>query len=109
MARFRSGPARNVKKRHHVVPGLEPLVDRIGAAPGVEAVIPGRIRPLERGAAPSVTYQYRTESGFKLLGRAGGAVQEIFVITGKPEEALRWCVEAGLVEPVRGGRDDPGR
>ncbi|MBX5465067.1 MAG: hypothetical protein IRZ26_05875 [Clostridia bacterium] len=109
MARFRAGPARNVKKRHHVVPGLEALVDRIGAAPGVEAVIPGRIRPLPRGVPPSVTFQYRTESGFKLLGRAGGAVQEIFVVSAEPDEALRRCVEAGLVEPLRGGRDDPGR
>ena len=103
MARYRSGVG-HVKRQHHIVPGLSELLDQLGALGGVDGIIPGRVRPLRKGSPPRLTFQYVTESGFKLLGHASGAVQEIFVVTRVPQSVRRRAVEAGIIES--GSKDE---
>jgi hypothetical protein len=84
MARYRRS---KIKRQHHVLPELEDALARISAVPAVSGIIPGEIRP-KAGNSTGLRIQYRTPSGFKLIGRAGGAAQEIFVITADPDTVL---------------------
>lgn len=85
-----------VKRQHHVVPGLEEGLAVLSSLDAVDGVIPGIIRP-KSGGTRGYTFQYLTQSGFKLIGRASGAAQEIFVITQKPGLVLTALYEAHII------------
>lgn len=68
------------------------FLEELARAPGVDRVIPGRIR---KGAASGPMYctlQYRTRDGFKLLVHTG-ATQEVFVVCGDPDATQAWLGE----------------
>jgi hypothetical protein len=76
-----------VKVRHHVLTPLKPLLDRIADYPEVDAITPGVIAP-KRGGSVGLTLQYRTPSGLRMIGRSGGAAQEVYVVTGDPDAVV---------------------
>lgn len=97
MPKFRSG---KIKQEHHIVPKILPLLRRMERCPEIEAIIPGEISP-KTGRTTELTYQYPTDSGFKLLAKSPSAVQEVFVVTPDPAGARRCLEEEGLLPPER--------
>ena len=95
MPRFRT---HKVKHEHSIIDGLRPVLDRMAACPAVHAVIPGTIRPVRAPRQLSVTVQYPTDTGLRLLARTGSAVQEIFVVTDDPAGTRQWLEAHGLIE-----------
>lgn len=86
-----------IKLEHSVLPGLLPVLERIAAHRAIQAITPGRISRRAGNQTNGISFQYRTETGFKLLARSNRAVQEIFVVTNRPDEALAALVAEGLV------------
>lgn len=113
-----------IKREHTLLPGLLPALERIAAHPEIQAITPGRINRRAGNQTNGIWFQYRTETGFKLLARSNRAVQEVFVVTNRPDDALASLVQEGLVTaagaaphddkgapeertPVPGGPDTP--
>lgn len=95
MHRYRAG---KIKREHTIIPGVLPLLEQVAAHPRVSAVIPGPIHPKSAATRVYLSYQYPTDSGFKLLARNTSAVQEVFIVTGHPHQVLEQLVADGLVE-----------
>ncbi len=93
MAKYRQS---KVKRQHHVLDALEDGLKLLSTLPSVDGVIPGIIKP-KAGGSTGFTFQYLTQSGFKMIGRSGGAAQEVFVITQTPGTVLAALVEAGII------------
>jgi hypothetical protein len=73
-------------KPHAVVRGVDDALREISRWPGVDSVVAGRISKVKhRYPALSVTLQTSTVSGVKCLARIGQAVQELFIVTAKPD------------------------
>lgn len=71
----------SVKRQHHLLQGLGPVLEELAALPSVKSIIPGRINSATRGSAVKLFWKYETGTGVKLLAKARGGVQEIFVVT----------------------------
>jgi hypothetical protein len=82
--RYRKG---KVKREHGMIPGLRQILEELSRVPEVTSIIPGRIRRTRNssGAGCSLRVQSETGTGLKCVGRVGGAVQEVFVVTNSPE------------------------
>ncbi|MCL6561433.1 MAG: DUF2103 domain-containing protein [Firmicutes bacterium] len=93
MAKYRQA---KIKRQHHVLKELEEGLGVIASLPTVDGIIPGVIRP-KYGGRIGFSFQYYTPSGFKLIGRSSGAVQEIFVISRQPELAVSQLQEVGIL------------
>lgn len=89
-----------VKREHGIAAGVLPILERIAAHPGVDAVIPGRIRVTQSNAPGlKIRLQARTVTGFKLGARSASLAQEVFVVTRTPDEVEAVLIDAGLIEP----------
>lgn len=93
MSRYR---VNKIKRMHSIVQGLLPVLETVAQCPNVSAITPGRISAASR-VAPSMTVQYFTESGLKLIARTTTAVQEVFVVTQDPQAVCEWLREKGIV------------
>lgn len=93
MSKYRQ---RKVKRQHHVLSHLEEGLKTLSDLPSIDGVIPGAIRP-KSGSTMGFTFQYLTQSGFKLIGRSSGAAQEVFVITKNPRQALLDLHHFGII------------
>ncbi|MCY0879177.1 MAG: DUF2103 domain-containing protein [Firmicutes bacterium] len=96
MARYRQ---QKVKRQHHVLAELEPGLKMLSAIPTVDGVIPGIIKP-KVGGSVGFTFQYFTQSGFKLIGRSGGACQELFVITRDAPAVIQLLYQEGILSSL---------
>jgi hypothetical protein len=85
-----------IKRKHHVVKELEPGLAYLSGLMAVDGIITGPIHP-KTGGKMGFSFQYWTPSGFKLLGRSSGAVQEAFVISTRPQEVVRSFQQAGYL------------
>ena len=93
MAKYRQS---KIKRKHHVVKELEPGLAFLSGLSEVDGIIPGSIRP-KVGGTLGFSFQYWTPSGFKLLGRSSGAVQEVFVISPQPIAVVTAFQQAGYL------------
>ncbi len=93
MAKYRQD---KIKRQHHVVEGLEPGLELLNNLDLVDGIIPAVIRR-KKGGTLGFTFQYYTPSGLKLIGRSGGAVQEVFVITKQPQAVLEALYDRQLI------------
>ena len=80
----------NVKREHHLLQGIESCLEEVGKHPDIKSVIPGRIKSAIRGSQVDLQFKYRTTSGLKFLAKSSGGVQEIFIVTSKPEEIIEF-------------------
>ncbi len=71
-----------VKRQHHIIDGILPLLEEISKIDGVKKVNPGKISysPKRGISQPTIKIQRQTITGFKLLAHSKGAVQEIFIV-----------------------------
>ena len=75
---------RGVKREHHLLKGIEKVLEEISALKGVKKVIPGRIYSSDsRGFEIKVVRE--TLTGLKLLAKSDGSVQEIFLVVDKAD------------------------
>ena len=87
-----------IKREHSRVGGLDKLLERVLAeCPGVSRIVPGRIKVKRGKTPPSFQVQYQTPpTGLKCLYTGTGTVQEVFIVTTKPDEAQAWIDALGL-------------
>jgi hypothetical protein len=85
-----------IKVRHHVLTPLKALLDRIAEYPEVDAITPGVISP-KRGGSVGLTVQYKTASGLRMIGRSGGAAQEVYLVTREPDAVLARMQADGML------------
>lgn len=95
-----------VKREHTIIEGLLPLLQSIGELAGVQSVTPGRINQRSRTGEAGLFFQYKTETGLKLIGRSKTAVQEVFVVTDDPDGVIASLIDKGL---IKRGKGKPGR
>lgn len=93
MSKFRQG---KIKKQHHIVADIMPLLERLSEYAEVQAVLPGEIHPGSARAAV-LRFQYFTETGLKLLARGTSAVQEVFVVSSEPRALQERLEASGLL------------
>jgi hypothetical protein len=75
---------RGVKRKHNIIEGLLPFLEKIFQIEGIKKVIPAKIsysptRNIGHNV-PNIRFQRETISGFKLLAHGRGSIQEIFVV-----------------------------
>lgn len=88
-----------IKREHTIIPGLLPLLQAVAECPQVQTVIPGPIEPGAGHSAIGLTFQYFTDTGCKLLGKNGDAVQEVFLVASEREAVRGWLQGEGLIDP----------
>jgi hypothetical protein len=81
-----------IKREHSIIKGALDWLEDLSKNREVTDIIPGVIdvtRSKERG----ITYQYETPTGCKLLLKKGGSIQEVFVVTKKPQFVQKWVTK----------------
>jgi len=78
-----------IKREHSIINGGLEWLESLAALPEVSDIIPGVIKA-HNTPGQSITFQYDTTTGCKLLMRSGGAVQEVFVVSERPEAVREW-------------------
>lgn len=94
MKKYRAG---KIKREHTVIDGLWPVLEQMARCDLIDSIIPGPISRL-RGKGFELTFQRFTETGLRLLGKNGSAIQEVYAVTANKEGALSWLGAEGLVE-----------
>jgi hypothetical protein len=94
LKKYRAG---KIKREHHVIERVWPVLERMAECELIASIIPGPISPLNaRGF--EVTFQRFTDTGLRLLAKNGSAVQEVWVVTDAKDAALHWLAGQGLVD-----------
>ena len=79
-----------IKYEHHMIEGLRELLEELEKVQEIKSIIPARInqkKGTSRGT--SLKIQYPTKTGLKCLAISRNSVQEVFIVTDKPEETRR--------------------
>ena len=81
-----------VKREHGRVRGLDAVCDAIVRdCPFVSRIVPGRINRRRGNGPASLRVQYATPAGLKCIyAAAGGAVQEVFLVSNDDAAAAAW-------------------
>ncbi|NLV92308.1 MAG: hypothetical protein GX030_07945 [Firmicutes bacterium] len=95
--KYRKG---GVKSEHTIIPGLGSLLRTIALCPHIHSITPGRIsrRTSSEKSQPHLEFQYFQETGLKLIGKSGTAVQEVFVVSSNGEKAYQWLVDHNFLQ-----------
>lgn len=77
-----------IKYEHSLIPGLREFLEwELEPLAHVHSLIPGRIRKTKKiRNTLQVRFKYPVQGGAKILVYSSGAVQEVFVVTSRPEE-----------------------
>jgi hypothetical protein len=92
---------RGVKRKHHIIKDILPLLERIANIEGVKKVIPAKISysPTREISQPKLKLQREIISGFKLIAHGRGAIQEIFVtVDNSKKNEIEKKIEEELVK-----------
>lgn len=84
----------NVKREHSTISGIVPLLEKLTALPFVNAIIPGRIKPINGNYPyPVIQFTTMTDSGIKCLAKSGRATQEVFIISSDVTKIIEYLKE----------------
>lgn len=91
--RLRTGKGK-LKIEHSILEKLRPVLDRMVMRDEIRSIIPGVIRPV-RDAKGQVKIRITvpTQNGWKAIGLANGARQELFISTELTEEQLARVIQ----------------
>jgi hypothetical protein len=84
-----------IKYEHHIIQGLRQLLERIEPWDEIDGITPGAIKRTKSHQRLASQVQYNTSTGVKCPARSGPAVQEVFIVTPKPEEFKGHLKEIG--------------
>jgi hypothetical protein len=86
--RLRTGKGK-LKIEHSILDNLRPVLDRLVRLDDIRSIIPGVIRPVRDAKGPvRIHITVPTQNGWKAIGLANGARQELFISTEMTEEEL---------------------
>jgi hypothetical protein len=86
--RLRAGKGK-LKIEHSILDNLRPVLDRLVKLDEIRSIIPGVIRPVRDAKGPvKIRITVPTQNGWKAIGLANGARQELFISTEMTEEQL---------------------
>ena len=89
-----------LKIMHTIIGDFGKVLRQIASLDIVEAVLTGTIAP-SKSYKDTLTFQYFTDNGLKLLAKTTTAVQEIFIVTPEPELLLDELQKTGFIEEAR--------
>ena len=89
-----------LKTMHTIIGDFSRTLKQIATLEEVESILTGTISP-SKSYQESLTFQYFTDNGLKLLAKTTTAVQEIFIVTQQPDLLLDELHKAGFVEHER--------
>jgi hypothetical protein len=86
-----------LKIEHSILESLRPVLDRLVGRGEIRSVIPGVIRPVRdaRGTV-KIRITVPTQNGWKAIGLANGARQELFISTAAGEEELAEMIREAI-------------
>lgn len=77
-----------IKKQHHIIKGLQEILETIESWSEINSIVPGEISRAKTGGKVKLRVSYKTESGIKAIARGHGAVQDVFLITDNSDSVL---------------------
>ena len=94
--RLRTGKGK-LKIEHSILESLRPVLDRLVARDDIRSIIPGVIRPVrDAKGIVKIRITVPTQNGWKAIGLANGARQELFISTEMSEEQLARALEEAI-------------
>jgi len=94
--RLRTGKGK-LKIEHSILDNLRPVLDRLVQRDDIRSIIPGVIRPVRDAKGPvKIRITVPTQNGWKAIGFANGARQELFVSTEMTEEQLDRAIQEAI-------------
>ena len=87
-----------LKVEHSILDGLRKVLeDLLANAPEVASIIPGEIRKVRKARGPvKIRLTIPTQTGWKGIGLAAGARQELFFNTKLEKDALEAAIAASI-------------
>ncbi|PWI56990.1 DUF2103 domain-containing protein [Sulfoacidibacillus thermotolerans] len=89
-----------LKIMHTIIGDFAQTLRKVAQLDEIEAILTGTIAP-SKSYQESLTFQYFTDNGIKLLAKTTTAVQEIFLVTAHPELVLDELIKSGFVAQER--------
>ncbi len=87
-----------LKIEHAILDDLRPVLERLVAREDIRSIIPGVIRPVrDAKGVVKVHVTVPTQNGWKAIGLANGARQELFVSTQMSEVQLAAAIAEAIV------------
>src|SRR5580700_4967265 len=94
--RLRTGKGK-LKIEHSILDNLRPVLDRLVQRDDIRSIIPGVIRPVRDAKGPvKIHITVPTQNGWKAIGLANGARQELFISTEASEEQLAGAIHEAI-------------
>ena len=78
-----------IKYQHSMIKGLRRFLESIENWEEIKSILPGAIHRTKSVQEFNIRVQYLTRTGLKCLAFSGSAVQEVFIVTGKPDEVQK--------------------
>ncbi len=89
-----------LKVLHTIIGDFGKTLRSIAELDEVDAILTGTISP-SKSYKETLTFQYYTDNGLKLLAKTTTAVQEIFIVTASPELLLEEMIKSGFLDEER--------
>ena len=89
-----------LKVLHTIIGDFGKVLRNIAELEEVDAILTGTISP-SKSYKETLTFQYFTDNGLKLLAKTTTAVQEIFIVTASPELLLDEMIKSGFLDEER--------
>lgn len=84
-----------IKYEHAMIKGLRKLLEGIEDWEEIKSIFPGKICHTKSVQKFHMKVQYKTKTGLKCLVLSRAAVQEVFIVTSKPDK-IRKKIESLL-------------
>lgn len=86
-----------LKVKHEILGKLRPSLDRLVRREDIRSIIPGVIRPVHDANGPvKIHITTPTLNGWKAIGLANGARQELFISTAMSEHELAVAIKEAI-------------
>ncbi len=89
-----------LKVLHTIIGDFGKTLRNIAELEEVDAILTGTISP-SKSYKETLTFQYFTDNGLKLLAKTTTAIQEIFIVTASPELLLDEMIKSGFLDEER--------
>lgn len=88
-----------LKIEHSILDDLRPVLERLVAREDIRSIIPGVIRPVRDAKGEvKVRITVPTQNGWKAIGLANGARQELFISTAMSDADLEKAIKQAIAD-----------